>query len=230
MRECSACGRKKVRWGFWLAAWLLSLIVAARVANHGKFAADTVFFGDSLTEEWDRPSVNFGGYGNTTEQMLPKFNEVTEGQFMRAVILGGTNDVLKGVDPEKTMANLHEMIRRSTEARLETFVGTLPPIFRDNGKYNAAVDDLNARIKREVENWNANGTKVILVDYNKVLRGRPDVYSGDGVHLRKRGHLLMELQLLRTRNFFLWKSGHRFPPRTNPLLPRTATPDTDDKP
>jgi hypothetical protein len=211
-----------------LAAWLLTLIVTVAVVNRGKFAADTVFFGDSLTEEWDMPAVNFGGYGNTTDQMLPKFDEVTEGQFMRAVILGGTNDVLQGVDPEKTIANLHEMIRRSTEAQLETFVCTLPPILRDNGKYNAAVDALNTRIKQEVQDWNANGTKVVLVDYNKVLRGRPDAYSGDGVHLRGRGYLRVELQLLRTRNFFLWKHGHRFPPRTNPLLQSTEAPRTKD--
>jgi GDSL-like Lipase/Acylhydrolase family len=212
--ETRQAGRFRRPWIFaavFTALLISAVITTAFVVNHGKFAADTVFMGDSLTEMWDLPAVNFGGYGNTTDQMLARFNEVTDGQFMRAVILGGTNDVLYGVAPETTIGNLHEMIRLSTNARLETIVGTIPPIYWQNGRYQAAVDDLNVRIRKEVQNWNTGGTKVILVDYNRVLRGRREALTADGVHLRRRGYLLMEMELLGTLNPFLWKSGHRYP-------------------
>ena len=194
-----------------LAAFIVTVIVTALVVNQGKFAADTVFMGDSLIELWEFPAVNFGGYGNTTEQIRARFNEVTDAQFMRAVILGGTNDVLTGIAPETTIGNLHEMIRIATSARLETFVGTIPDIYVENGKYQAAVDGLNARIRTEIQNWNVGGTKVILLDFNRALRGRRNAYSDDGLHLRRRGYLLMDIELLRSVNPFLWKSGHRFP-------------------
>jgi len=223
MTQCSACGRTTARRGIWIAAWLLSLISAAMLATRTRTAADIVFFGDSLTEEWTLPGVNYGGYGNTTEQMLSRFNEVVDGQFTRAVILAGTNDVLKGVDPDKTIANLHEMIKQATQARLQTVVGTLPPIYKDGGKYQAAVDSLNDRIRQEVQSWNDAGTKVILVDYNKPLRGMKSAYSDDGVHLRERGYLLMDIQLLRKINPFTWKGGVHYPDAT-PNRVCTTTP------
>ncbi len=204
MTKLNSSGSKKLRIAMWVGLWLFSLVLTVLLVTWGKAAPDTVFFGDSLTEEWPLPTVNFGVYGNTTNQMLARFNEVTDGNFSRVVLLGGTNDVLLGIDPDITIRNLHQMIHLATEKKLETIVGELPPIYKDSGIYQPRVAALNARIRQEVQSWKASGAPVELVDYNSVLNGELDGYASDGVHLRHRAYVRMELQLLRVVNFF-WR-------------------------
>jgi len=216
MTECTACRCKKSR-RIWmiaalLAVWIFSLVLTWRLFTRARFMPDTAFFGDSITEAWDLPSVNFGIFGSTTDHMVERFNAVLDGQFTRVVILGGTNDILKGEDLDKTASNLHEMIEAAIKARLKlVIVCTVPPIYSNGGKYQSRVDGLNAKIEKDVKDWQASGAQVILVDFNKPLRGRPDLYSVDGVHIRPRAYYLLERELLRKANLFWWQSGHRYP-------------------
>lgn len=196
----SNSGRRHTK--LWVVLWLLSLVAVLVWATRGKASPDTVFFGDSITEGWSLPSVNFGIFGNTTTQMLARFNEVTDGHFARVVMMGGTNDVLQGFDPEVTIANLHQMIARARAKRLTVIVGQIPPIYKDNGVLLPKVDALNERIAAEVKSWQSSGEPVYLVNYNSAVKGHLDGYASDGIHLRHRNYARMEWQLLKVANVF----------------------------
>jgi hypothetical protein len=50
--------------------------------------------GDSITQSWHLPDHNAGVAGQTTVQMLDRFNvDILGHGFKRVVILGGTNDI-----------------------------------------------------------------------------------------------------------------------------------------
>ncbi len=64
-----------------------------------KASPDTAFLGDSITQGWAYPSVNLGIFGNTTGQMAARFpSQILGHHYKQVVILGGTNDVLLGID------------------------------------------------------------------------------------------------------------------------------------
>jgi hypothetical protein len=191
----------------WIAAWVLTIAFTVLLTTHLKAAPDVVFFGDSLTEMWELPSVNFGVYGNTTTQMRARFNDVTDSYFFsRMVLLGGTNDVLMGTDPAITINNLHQMIALALAKKMEVLVGTLPPIYQDNGNLLPKVDALNERIVQEVNQWKASGARVELVDFNESLKNTRGGFAYDGVHMRRRNYLKMDLKLLSVNNIFFRKN------------------------
>ena len=153
------------------------------------------FMGDSLTQGWLLPRENFGIFGQTTAQMLDRFQRQVPGHDM-VVILGGTNDTLLHIDPSVTVENLGRMVDLAQADRAEPILAEIPPIYRDHGALQSAVDRLNAAIVLL-----ATQRRVKLVNYNGALRGHEDAYS-DGTHLKRRGYLRMELALLRVTNIF----------------------------
>ena len=99
------------------------------------------FMGDSITEGWTLPTVNLGIHGQTTAQMLERFPRQVPGHgYTTVFILGGTNDTLLHLDPQETIANLGRMVDLAQAAKIEPVLSEIPPIFRDNGAYSAAVD------------------------------------------------------------------------------------------
>ncbi|WP_446745066.1 GDSL-type esterase/lipase family protein [Silvibacterium acidisoli] len=190
----------------WIAAWVLSIALTLVFTTRLKAAPDVVFFGDSITEMWTLPAVNFGIYGNTTGQMLSRFNDVTDSYFTRVVLLGGTNDVLTGVDPATTIGNLHQMIQRALQKKMEVLVGTIPPIYQDNGSLLPKVDALNRQIAQEVNRWKDSGARVRLVDFNESLQNSRNGFAIDGVHMRRRNYVRMDLKLLSVNNIFFRKN------------------------
>lgn len=173
---------------------LLSLPMGCRA-----FKADpgTAFLGDSLTEGWAYPAVNFGVHGNTTAQMLERFPAKIPGHHYReVVILGGTNDVLLGVDPDVTTHNLEMLANETLEAGAQPVLCEIPPIFHgiapgDRKDYSEGVSILNQHIVRlaALHHWK-------LVDYYDPILGHPS-YSSDGVHMKRRGYVVMEIAYLR---------------------------------
>jgi lysophospholipase L1-like esterase len=158
--------------------------------------SNVAFLGDSLTEGWRYPVVDFGVRGNTTSQMLDRFDRLIPGHgYKTVVILGGTNDVLLGVDPRTTIQNLEEIGERTAEQHAEPILCEIPPIFHSNDHadkkdYSTEVLDLNSRIIQlaAVHHWR-------LVDYYAPLANHPS-YLSDGVHMKRRGYLVMEWALL----------------------------------
>jgi lysophospholipase L1-like esterase len=155
------------------------------------------FLGDSITQGWAYPAANFGIFGNTTQRMLERDAAVLAGHgYAKVIILGGTNDVLLGIEPETTVSNLEKIALAVQRSGAEPVLCEIPPIFRslklDDAKdYSSDVLRLNAQIARLAaeHHWR-------LVDYYDPLRYHPHV-SSDGVHMKRRGYLLMEIALLR---------------------------------
>ena len=153
--------------------------------------------GDSLTQGWDFPRANFGVYGQTTEQMLARFpNQIPYRDFRTVVILGGTNDTLLGIDPSATISNLNRMVNLAHASGVEPVLAEIPPIYKQDGHFLPAVERLNAAIVAL-----ASLRHVRLVDYYDALLNHPDCYS-DGIHLKRRGYVRMELALIHEENPF----------------------------
>jgi lysophospholipase L1-like esterase len=158
------------------------------------------FLGDSITESWRYPVVDFGVHGNTTAQMLNRFDRLVPGHgYTTVVILGGTNDVLLGIEPRTTIQNLEQIGERTAEQHAEPILCEIPPIFHsynhaDSKDYTPQVLDLNGRIIQlaAAHRWK-------LVDYYAPLANHPS-YSSDGVHMKRRGYLVMEWALLHQLN------------------------------
>jgi acyl-CoA thioesterase I len=154
------------------------------------------FLGDSITQGWYYPTVNLGVHGNTTAQMLARYPRLIHGQgYKTVVILGGTNDVLLGINPDETIQNLEKISQLTLQEHAEPILCEVPPIFHgihpDDGKdYEPAVNTLNLRIAQlaSTRHWK-------LVDFNTPLAGHRS-YSSDGVHMKTRGYLVMEQSLI----------------------------------
>jgi lysophospholipase L1-like esterase len=158
--------------------------------------ADVAFLGDSITEGWSYPTVNYGVHGNTTAQMLARFDRLIPGHgYHTVVLLGGTNDVLLGIDPDVTIQNLEKLAEETMEQHAEPILCEIPPIFHSydpavTKDFGPQVIDLNNRIAKlaAAHNWK-------LVDYYTPISGHPDD-SSDGVHMKRKGYLAMERALL----------------------------------
>jgi lysophospholipase L1-like esterase len=155
------------------------------------------FMGDSLTEGWTLPTVNLGIHGQTTAQMLERFPKQVPGHGYGTVfILGGTNDVLLHVDPHVTVGNLEKMADLAQDAHIEPVLAEIPPIFRDNRSYLPAVNALNQEIIQL-----AGAKHLKLINYYGALIDHPD-FESDGVHMKGRGYMMMDIALMRTKTPF----------------------------
>ncbi|MBJ7452248.1 MAG: hypothetical protein JHC71_09210 [Blastococcus sp.] len=71
---------------------------------------------------------NAGINGNTTAQMLARLDQDVLARDPDTVfVLGGTNDLLRGIDRAETLANLREIAERSQESGADVYLGTIPP-------------------------------------------------------------------------------------------------------
>jgi lysophospholipase L1-like esterase len=182
----------------WLSV-LAFLLVACLITGCRLFKGDpsVAFLGDSITQGWHYPRVNFGIFGNTTAQMLARLPRSIAGyRYKQIVILGGTNDVLLGIDPGVTVRNLEEIGNEILSSGAEPVLCEIPPIFHsfnhnDKKDYSGQVQLLNERIAQL-----AVKRKWKLVDYYDPMLGHPG-YSSDGVHMKRRGYAVMEVMYLR---------------------------------
>jgi lysophospholipase L1-like esterase len=180
-----------------LAAILLFMLVVLAAIPFNHASSRIAFMGDSLTEGWSFPRANFGIFGQTTSQMLSRFpSQICGHGFREVFILGGTNDTLLGVDPQRTLQNLAAMVVAARTCGVDPLLGEIPPIYSSDGQFLPAVAALNLRIVAL-----ANQLHAPLVDYYHALLGHPEAYS-DGVHLKRRGYLRMEYTLVRSHPTF----------------------------
>jgi len=162
-----------------------------------KAPASIAFLGDSLTEGWVYPRTNLGTYGNTTAQMVARFPTQIQGhRYKRVVILGGTNDILLGIDSSATIDNLQTLGNYTIQAGAQPVLCEIPPIFHgsdpaDKTDYSNKVRMLDLQISQL-----AAAHKWKLIDYYHPLLGHPE-YSSDGVHMKHRGYIVMEWTYLR---------------------------------
>jgi acyl-CoA thioesterase-1 len=75
-----------------------------------------------------RYAYNAGINGNTTAQMLARLEkDVLSRDPDTVFVLGGTNDLLSGVAPAETIANLREIAERTRKTGADVYLGTIPP-------------------------------------------------------------------------------------------------------
>ncbi len=172
-----------------------ALLFGAAFFNH--VSAYDAFLGDSLTERWSFPRANLGIHGQTSAEILARATAQLPGHaYRRVFILSGTNDVLLHIDPAVTLANLNAIAALAQSNNIQPVLAEIPPIYYSNGSYMPAVRSLNAGIVQL-----AASRHLQLVDYYDALDGHVSGYS-DGVHMRRRNYLRMELALLHTTNPF----------------------------
>ena len=165
-------------------------------ANH-----ETVAIGDSITRMNSDPGWDFlgtnswfaidacdgripygynaGVFGNTTAQMLARFQtDVAAHHPKSVIILGGTNDLFQNVPTAVTVSHLRAMIDASHALGASVAIGTVPPI--DSPVMQSKVGPLNRAIEEL-----AASTHSVLIDFYAAVAQGGQYRSGwtvDGVH------------------------------------------------
>jgi len=152
---------------------------------------DVAFMGDSITQFWSLPVVNLGVAGNTTAQMLARFQAEVVGHGYRAVvILGGINDIERQTPANEVFANIVQMAQIARNAQMDVVLCELTPDFRHNSSDEPEVLQVNAMIAQL-----ASAQHYTLVDYYDAMAGHPE-YFKDQLHPNDAGYAVMEQILL----------------------------------
>ena len=166
-----------------------------------------VFYGDSITEIWQRPANNFfpgkpyvdrGISGQTTAQMVVRFHQdVVDLHPAAVVILGGTNDVAQNtgpMTPEQTLDDFRAMLEMARANRITVLIGSIPPAadfpWRRGLEPAPKIRALNAQLKA----W-ADSEHLVWIDYYSAMAdadgGMKPGLSLDGVHPTPAGFAVM---------------------------------------
>lgn len=92
-------------------------------------APKIVFIGDSITALWatlPADAINMGVPGETSDQMLARFDDVIAAHANIIVILAGTNDLRHLANP--TIDNISKMADKASHASMRVVIGTILPI------------------------------------------------------------------------------------------------------
>ncbi|MGE5210893.1 MAG: GDSL-type esterase/lipase family protein [Acidobacteriota bacterium] len=167
------------------------LILRASGADDRIDPDSIVMLGDSITAEaeWnrllpDRPLVNEGHSGFTTEQLIPVAERIAAADPAVVVVLTGTNDIRDGHPPTWTRARLEQLIDRLEDGSTATIiVQTVLP----RADESAAVRAVNAEIR---DMASARGLRLLDLyesfdDGTGALRSH-ETY--DGLHLTVDGY------------------------------------------
>jgi lysophospholipase L1-like esterase len=128
---------------------------------------------------------NAGVPGNTTAQMLARFNrDVANYHPSVLFILGGTNDLGNGVSQATIIANLRSIIVAARAKKMHIFILNVPP--ENSAPEVPRIDSLNAAIVHL-----ANGYAIVVIDIHSVLsdsKGQyQSKYTSDGLHFNALG-------------------------------------------
>ncbi len=139
-----------------------------------------------LANAIDTNVFNFGNSGELTSQLLSRLDSemnVRNSQFV--LILGGTNDAIRGPATSVTISNLQAMIARVRARNRTPIIGTLPPLL--GGRFagsNARIVAINAQIRQfeDVE---------IADHYAALVDSWSSHTSGDFIHLGPSGNAIV---------------------------------------
>ena len=167
-----------------------------------------VFMGNSITEGWSnhhpgffegKPYINRGISGQTTDQMLERFQEdVIDLNPVAVVILAGTNDIAENRGPislEDITKNISKMIDKAQKNNIKVVLCSVIPAYdypwRKGLHPNEKIPKLNAMLKELAEK-----RAVFYLDYFSAMAKEDnaliDDYGYDGVHPNKAGYEVME--------------------------------------
>lgn len=167
-----------------------------------------VFMGNSITQFWSsthpafftgKPYINKGISGQTTSQMLARFNaDVIQPKPSIVVFLGGTNDIAQNGGPitvEQIMNNISTMAQMAKTNGIQVILCSVLPVYQYNWRPEIKpieqIIALNALIKKYTEE-----NEMVYCDFYSPLvneeKGLNSAYSNDGVHPNLAGYLVME--------------------------------------
>lgn len=167
-----------------------------------------VFMGNSITQFWSstspeffagKPYINKGISGQTTSQMLSRFDaDVIKQNPSIVVFLGGTNDIAQNGGPitvEQIMNNISTMAQMAKTNGIQVVLCSVLPVYQYNWRPDIKpieqIIALNALIKKYTED-----NEMVYCDFYSPLvneeKGLKSEYSNDGVHPNLGGYRVME--------------------------------------
>ena len=170
--------------------------------------ARVVFMGDSITEYWlsenpvffeGKPYVNRGISGETTEDMLKRFeSDVIQLQPTSVVILAGTNDIAENGGPvgnQQIMENIAAMAKMAQDHKINVVLCSLLPVYDYPWRPGLNPPKKILALNLLIKNY-ADENDHIYVDYYSAMvddkKGLNAEYTEDGVHPTLPGYKVME--------------------------------------
>ncbi|MDR2033628.1 MAG: GDSL-type esterase/lipase family protein [Helicobacteraceae bacterium] len=155
-----------------------------------------VMLGDSITEwvEWNEllsrdDIANRGIAADITEGFLNRLDEVYRLKPKLCFIMGGINDITRGIPTETAAANIEKIIDELQKRKIEAIVQSTLYVAQDfqrSAAINKNVDELNDKLKAI-----AAKKGVLFINLNEKLakNGSLDMkYTYDGAHLNGAGY------------------------------------------
>jgi len=168
-----------------------------------------VFLGDSITDGWHlneyfsgRDFINRGISGQTTTQMLGRFLQDVANLHPKAmVVLGGTNDLARGIAPQAIEDTLSIIGELAKDRGIKPVLASILPVSAEVAKVRptASIQQLNRWLqdycKRE---------GFVYLDYYSALADAagqlPADLSDDGLHPNAKGYSVMSRVALEAIN------------------------------
>jgi lysophospholipase L1-like esterase len=172
-------------------------------------SARVVFFGDSITDYWrlneyftGKDFVNRGISGQSTTQMLARFRQdVIALQPKVVVILGGTNDIARGVAATAVEDNLRMMGDLAKAHGIRPVLASMTPV----SDYHKDVDPRYARVSerppatlQQINDWMRQYCQTESFPYVNYYAAMVDAngqlmadISDDGLHPNAKGYRIM---------------------------------------
>ena len=166
-----------------------------------------VFMGNSITQGWSnidpaffagKPYINSGISGQTTSQMLERFErDVVNFLPTVVVILAGTNDIAGNGGPttvKRIQANIASMAQQAKTNGIMVVLCSVLPVYKYGWNQSVnpidSISSLNSLIKTY-----AQENEMIYADFYSPMvneqKGLKSQYSGDGVHPNLAGYRVM---------------------------------------
>ena len=187
-------------------------IHSVEIAPAGPPAA---FMGDSITENWRKSStghpefftsnnyLNFGISGQTTTQMLARFEkEVVANKPQCVVICGGTNDIAGNggaIENSAILKNIEEMGNMAQEARIKVILCSILPTDHywwkpdmTPGEIVSRIAEMNTLIRNLCNNRNWTYVDYFTPMADKTSGAILSQYSDDRIHPNQAGYEVME--------------------------------------
>ncbi len=166
-----------------------------------------VFMGNSITEGWlqadasffaNKPYINRGISGQTTSQMVLRFQQDVVALRPRVVVLlAGTNDIAGNTGPitlEQIMANIRTMCEQARANNIRVVLSSVLPAFDYPWSPGLAPAEKIVRLNEMIRAY-AKQTGAIYLDYFSAMaderNGLKKELGDDGVHPNLMGYRVM---------------------------------------
>ncbi|HZO56021.1 MAG TPA: SGNH/GDSL hydrolase family protein [Bryobacteraceae bacterium] len=168
-----------------------------------------VFLGDSITDGWrlneyfpDQDYVNRGISGQITSQMLARMkSDVIDLQPEIAVLLGGTNDLARGISVETVTGNIALIADLCAYNKIKLIIASVLPVSDYHMHVNPAFEISKRRPPQQIEAINrwakefAEQRAIGYLDYASALKDERGMLKADladdGLHPNAAGYRVM---------------------------------------